>query len=275
MCRRPGSAVSASARASVAQRRRRPAAADPVQQEVAGVQVPADRVLRLGLGVVGEGERDDEAAVAAQRARRPHVQQLVEPDVAGQGRQPRAAQRRARRRRHRWRRRPGAAGPRPPRHRPRPPRRRCGARPRRQHERLRSRPPRLAGPAVTPETSAVWTGISSEGPRRTWARPGWLRGILAAAGESITSVESWGVCTRRQTRRLVLARMFSLTAPDGRCVASSMWTPRLRPRWAMPTSEGTKSGSSAASVANSSMTTSSRGSGAAWSAPRRRAGRTR
>ena len=111
-------------------------------------------------------------------------------------------------------------------------------------------------------TSAVWTGTSSEGPRRICARPGCLRGILAAAGESITSLESWGVCTRRQTRRFVLARMFSLTAPDGRCVARIMCTPRLRPRWAMPTSDGTKSGSSAARVANSSMITISRGSGA-------------
>ena len=34
-----------------------------------------------------------------------------------------------------------------------------------------------------------------------------------------------------------------------------------RPRWAMPTSESTKSGSSAASVANSSITTTRRGSG--------------
>ena len=66
----------------------------------------------------------------------------------------------------------------------------------------------------------------------SWPRP----------GESITSLESCGVCTRRQTRRLVLARMFSLTAPDGRWVASIMCTPRLRPRWAIPTSDGDEVG---------------------------------
>ena len=36
-------------------------------------------------------------------------------------------------------------------------------------------------------------------------------------------------CTRSATRRLVLARMSSLTTPAGRCVARIMWTPRVRP----------------------------------------------
>ena len=62
-------------------------------------------------------------------------------------------------------------------------------------------------------------------------------------------------------RRLVLARISSLTTPAGRCVARTRWIPRLRPRWATPTSAGRKPGRSAAIAANSSMTTTSRGSG--------------
>ena len=59
----------------------------------------------------------------------------------------------------------------------------------------------------------------------------------------------------------MFARMSSLTTPAGRCVASTRWMPRLRPRWAMPTSAGRNAASSAARAANSSMTTTRRGSG--------------
>ena len=59
--------------------------------------------------------------------------------------------------------------------------------------------------------------------------------------------------TRRQIRRLVLARMSGETTPPGRWVASTRWMPRERPRWARPTSPRTKSGSSSTSVANSSI----------------------
>ena len=62
-------------------------------------------------------------------------------------------------------------------------------------------------------------------------------------------------------RRFVFVLMFSLTAPEGRWVASSMCTPSVRPRCATLTSADRKSGNSFAIVANSSMTTSRRGSG--------------
>jgi hypothetical protein len=78
--------------------------------------------------------------------------------------------------------------------------------------------------------------------------------MSAASRTPITLVESAVSTTRRQTRRLVLARMFSFTAPDGRWVASSRWMPRLRPRWAMSTMPATKSGISLTRVANSSQT---------------------
>ena len=47
----------------------------------------------------------------------------------------------------------------------------------------------------------------------------------AASGASRTSLESAPDCTRSATRRFVLARMFSFTAPEGRWVASSRCTP--------------------------------------------------
>ena len=75
----------------------------------------------------------------------------------------------------------------------------------------------------------------------------------------MTSIESAASCTRNAMRRLVLALMFAFTAPDGRCVASTRCMPRLRPRCAMPISAPRKSGSSVASVANSSITTTRRG----------------
>ncbi len=215
------------------------AAADPVQQQVAGVQVPADRILRLGLGIVGQRERHHQPAVAGQRSWRPHLQQRVERHLRGQRRQPRPPRGRL-------------AGVGVDRRRDQA--LQVGAQVAARRDRRPSpapAPPSTNGfivtasaapGGVTPETSAVCTGMSSEGPSRTCARPGWLRGILAAAGESITSEESCGVCTRRQTRRLVLARMFSLTAPEGRWVASSRCTPRLRPRWAMPDQRGDEIG---------------------------------
>ena len=43
-------------------------------------------------------------------------------------------------------------------------------------------------------------------------------------------------------RRLVLARMSSSTTPAGRWVARTRWMPRLRPRWATPTSDERNSG---------------------------------
>jgi hypothetical protein len=73
------------------------------------------------------------------------------------------------------------------------------------------------------------------------------------------SVES---VTRSAIRRLVLARMSLVTAPDGRCVARMRWMPSERPRCAMLIRPGTKSGTSRTRVANSSITSRRRGSGA-------------
>ena len=126
--------------------------------------------------------------------------------------------------------------------------------------RTRTRRPRSAG-GVTPVTKADWNAVSSPGPNRARARPGRDRGMAAASAAPITSLESWRSVTRRAIRQLVLALMSSVTAPAGRWVASTRWTPRLRPRWPTLTRESTNSGSSAARVANSSTTTTSRGSG--------------
>ena len=88
-------------------------------------------------------------------------------------------------------------------------------------------------------------------------------GISDAEGTPMTLVESSRLCTRSATRRFVLARMSSLTTPAGRWVASTMCTPRVRPTAATLTSEASTSGKSLASIANSSMTSSSRGNGSA------------
>ena len=72
----------------------------------------------------------------------------------------------------------------------------------------------------------------------------------------MTSVLSWSSLTRSATRRLVFARMWSSTTPLGRCVASTRWIPRLRPRWAMSTTPSTNSGTSRFKNANSSKTMS-------------------
>ncbi len=108
---------------------------------------------------------------------------------------------------------------------------------------------------------ATWMVTCSPAPSRTTARPGRSRGSRAAASTPTTSVESATSWTRNATRRFALARMASLTTPAGRCVASTRWMPRLRPRWATPTSEARNSGRSAASPANSSTITTRRGSG--------------
>ena len=114
---------------------------------------------------------------------------------------------------------------------------------------------------LVPVDNADWMATTSPGPRRTYARPGAVRGMAAASGTSMTSFESFVSCIRRAMRMLVLARMLSLIAPWGRWVASSMCTPRLRPRWATPTRASMNWGSSALRVANSSMMTSRRGMG--------------
>ena len=90
------------------------------------------------------------------------------------------------------------------------------------------------------------------------ARPAIARGSAAALASPITSFESAGSCTRKAMRRLVLARMSSPITPFGRCVASTRCTPRLRPRCATPSKAPMNDGCCTASVANSSITTTSR-----------------
>jgi hypothetical protein len=77
----------------------------------------------------------------------------------------------------------------------------------------------------------------------------------------MTSELSSASLTRSAMRMLVFARISGETTPLGRWVASIRWMPRLRPSWAMLTSPVTNSGRSFVSWANSSMTSSSRGSG--------------
>jgi hypothetical protein len=84
--------------------------------------------------------------------------------------------------------------------------------------------------------------------------------IRAASAAFSTSWLSAASVTRNAIRRLVLARISGDTTPLGRWVASSRWMPSERPRWAMLTRPVTKSGSSRAIEANSSMTISRRGS---------------
>jgi hypothetical protein len=129
---------------------------------------------------------------------------------------------------------------------------------------------RVTVPGRRPPMRADWTPTGPEAPDLTKHRPGTDLEIHAASGTSITSCDSLGSVTRSAIRRLVLARMSADTTPAGRWVARIRCTPRERPRWAMPTSPVTKSGSSATSEANSSMISTSRGSG-----PSPRSGRSR
>ena len=79
--------------------------------------------------------------------------------------------------------------------------------------------------------------------------PGDGGGCSARPGAPMTSIDSAAVCTRSAMRQLVLARMSSRRAPAARWLASTRWTPRLRPRWATPTRAVRGRGSSAARVA--------------------------
>ena len=94
----------------------------------------------------------------------------------------------------------------------------------------------LPPPASGVVHRAVWKVSISSGPSRITARPASPRGIAAGARSPTTSIASAASCSRSARRRLVFARMSSLITPLGRCVARIRCTPRLRPRWAMPTS---------------------------------------
>ena len=120
---------------------------------------------------------------------------------------------------------------------------------------------RRRGPGRAPVQRAAWNTIGSSEARRSIARPGSDFENMAGRASPTTSRASLTSLTRNARRRSVLARMSSVTTPAGRCVASTMCTPRLRPRCAIATSARRKSGRSWASVANSSMTTTSRGIG--------------
>ena len=133
----------------------------------------------------------------------------------------------------------------------------------------------VVGPGCRWCTVTRWSGVAAPvvlatcrvdrrpGPRRSTARPGCSAGRWAASTPSMTSRLSSSSATLRARRIDRLARMASVTTPPGRWVASSRWTPRLRPRWATSSSPSRRSGSSAARVANSSTTTSSAGDASA------------
>ena len=82
---------------------------------------------------------------------------------------------------------------------------------------------------------------------------------MPATGSPTTSFESATSAMRSATRRFVFARRLSLMTPAGRCVAMIRWMPSERPRCAMSTTPSTNSGTSPASAANSSMTSTSAG----------------
>ncbi len=107
---------------------------------------------------------------------------------------------------------------------------------------------------------ATWTVRRLADPLRHTARPGADGSSRAASGASMTSSESLRSRSRSAMRRLTLALMSALTIPAGRWVASTRWTPRLRPTAATRTSPVTNEGSSSASTRNSSMITTSRAS---------------
>ncbi len=122
---------------------------------------------------------------------------------------------------------------------------------------------RWSGGGAARLTCASCATSGPSGPRRSRARPGTDLGRSAASGAPITSTESAASWRRSAMRSATLARMLSLTAPPGRCVARTRFTPRLRPRCAAATSASSTSGTSLASVANSSTTTTRRGTGGA------------
>lgn len=109
-----------------------------------------------------------------------------------------------------------------------------------------------------PPIRPVWNGSSAAWPSLAWARPGVRGESCPESGASMMSRLSPVSVVRSAIRRLVLARMSAVTAPEGRWVARIRWMPRERPRWAMLTSPETKSGSSRTIDANSSMTRTSR-----------------
>jgi len=102
-------------------------------------------------------------------------------------------------------------------------------------------------------------GVPLGGSYSNEPRPGVDLLIFAASPASMTSLLSMSSVTRSEIRRLVFARISGDTTPVGRWVASTRWMPSERPRWAMLTRPVTKSGSSATMLANSSMTSTSRG----------------
>ncbi len=234
-----------------AQRRRRARAERPDQRQVALAGHPAQRHLALTRGIVDQAddtvaERGDDRRVEPFGQRRqPRPERRV--DLAQRRRgADRAGERRQLARSF------GRSGGRSD-------VRRCGS-----PDVARRRTRRLPSPTGRngPELCAAWNTTVSPAPRRSIARPGLPREKPAASAAPTMSTASARSCSRKAMRRLVFARISSLTTPAGRCVASTRWMPRLRPRWATPTSDVRNPGSSVASAANSSITTTSLGNGA-------------
>ena len=189
------------------------AAGDAEQQQVALVEVPAGRDLPLPLGLVGErrpgrgaGHATDggPSRVLGRGSRRARPAARATPDGAGgsrpRGRPPRSASMSRSR----------SVGA----------RRRTPPQSRWLSGRRRSRPAYVdqgggRGLGSRPVTRAVCTGVMSSWPSLTKARPCWGRPMADAAGTPMTLTESSRLWTRSATRRLVLARMSSLTTPEG------------------------------------------------------------
>ena len=112
---------------------------------------------------------------------------------------------------------------------------------------------------VQPPAYADWKAVSRPGPVLAMPRPGSDGSNVPAILSPTTSIESDSSAIRSAMRRLVLARRLSLITPAGRCVAMIRWMPSERPRCAMSTTPSTNSGTSPASAANSSMTSTSAG----------------
>ena len=152
MCSRAGSEVSASARASVPSAVVVPLPPIPYSSRLPAFRFQPDRVLGLGLGVVGEGETGRPGRVSPPSARGgPIASSSSSPTSAGKGRQPRAgaaacapAKASAAAATRRWRSEAADTDS--------PPRCRCRRSPSPATRTARSTRRRLAGPAVTPET---------------------------------------------------------------------------------------------------------------------------
>ena len=228
------------------------------EQPAVGVGPEVGERLQLAGRLVADAEHDRQV-VATTRAGGP-ARSWRRATAATAGAAP--APRTARTRRGGWRRAAaGRSGGRPARRPAAPPRPPCRGR-----SRTAGRAPSAAARrrACARRRRRSGTARAPAGPMRATARPGRRRSIAAATGEPTTSADSSSAAIRRATRRFVLARIWPVITPAGRCVASTRCRPRLRPRRATSTTPSTNSGISLASAANSSTTISRLGGVSGW-----------